>query len=170
MRQRWQWRGKKLTPFGRHPNSQFELPPSRPLISFALFAVRSSGVMILGPESIPEPELHTFSEIDDSDSNSDSRKKWNHNTYRGVMIPWLESIPESEPIMGMIPIPVPIPRKNGIITPLVRRLDAPPPPTCLCVPFREIVPDQQSHKIWGFSPAGISHCSCSLWGAENTNM
>ena len=75
--------------------------------------------MIPGPESIPEPELHTFSEIDDSDSNSDSRKKWNHNTYRGVMIPWLESIPESEPIMGMIPIPVPIPRKNGIITPLV---------------------------------------------------
>ena len=74
--------------------------------------------MIPGPESIPEPELHTFSEIDDSDSNSDSRKKWNHNTYRGVMIPWLESIPESEPNMGMIPIPVPIPRKNGIITPL----------------------------------------------------
>ena len=76
--------------------------------------------MIPGPESIPEPELHTFSEIDDSDSNSDSRKKWNHNTYRGVMIPWLESIPESEPIMGMIPIPVPIPRKNGIITPLMQ--------------------------------------------------
>ena len=50
-------------------------------------AVRTSGVMIPGPESIPEPELHTFSEIDDSDSNSDSRKKWNHNTYRGVMIP-----------------------------------------------------------------------------------
>ena len=50
-------------------------------------AIQTSGVIIPGPESIPEPELHTFSEIDDSDSNSDSRKKMNHNTYRGVMIP-----------------------------------------------------------------------------------
>ena len=35
------------------------------------------------------------------------------------MVSLLESIPELELIMGMILIPVPIPRKNGIITPLV---------------------------------------------------
>ena len=78
--------------------------------------------MIPGSESILEPELHHFSEIDDSDSDSDSRNKWNHNTYRGVKVPGLESIPDSEPFMGMIPIPVPIPRKNGIITPLAETM------------------------------------------------
>ena len=40
------------------------------------------------------------SEIDDSDS--DSRNKWNHNNYRGVRVPGLETIPESEPFMGII--------------------------------------------------------------------
>ena len=49
--------------------------------------------MIPVPESIPEPEKQKISEIYDSDS--DSRKKWNHNTYRGVMVLGLESIPES---------------------------------------------------------------------------
>ena len=65
--------------------------------------------MIPGSELVPEPELHHFSEIDDSDSDSDSRNKWNHNTYRGVKVPGLESIPELEPFMSMFAILVPIP-------------------------------------------------------------
>ena len=68
--------------------------------------------MIPGTESIPEPELHHFSEIDDSNSDSDSRNKWNHNTYRIVKFTGLELIPESESFMGMIPIPVAIPKKT----------------------------------------------------------
>ena len=55
-----------------------------------------------GSELIPELELHHFSEID-----------------RDFEVPGLEKIPESEPFMGLIPITVPIPRKNGIITPLI---------------------------------------------------
>ena len=75
--------------------------------------------MIPGSESIPEPEVNQFSEIDDSDSDSGTRNKWNHNTYKGVKVPGLESIPEPKPFIGLILIPVPIPRKNEIITPLV---------------------------------------------------
>ena len=84
-------------------------PPSRKtlVVRFAtnLALIQFRGVMIPGSESIQEPELHHFSEIDDSDS--DSKNIWNHNTYWGVEVPGLESIPESEPFIGLIPIPIP---------------------------------------------------------------
>ena len=52
----------------------------------------SNELEVLWFESISESDSHHFLEIGGSDSYS--RKKWNHHSYRGVMIPGLESIPE----------------------------------------------------------------------------
>ena len=59
---------------------------------------------------IPVLELHQF-----YDSDSDSRKKWNHNTYRYVMIPRTGTDSRIEFfIMAKVPIPVQNTAKNGI--------------------------------------------------------
>ena len=74
-------------------------------ILYLLFCSR--GVMILGPESIPETDFEHFSEFGDSESDS-SKNIFLYCTGIDSKIRYL--------IMAMIPIP--IPEKNGIITPL----------------------------------------------------
>ena len=69
------------------------------------------GVMSPAPDSDPESESQLF-------GNSESSKNQNHNTYRGVMIPYLD--PDLSKIFSLLAIPDPDsdPLKSGIVTPL----------------------------------------------------
>ena len=73
---------------------------------------RARGVMIAGLESIPESNFHYFSEIDDSDSNS-SKNRILHCTV--IDSGYWNRFQNQIFIMVMIPIPA----KNGMITPLI---------------------------------------------------
>ena len=67
------------------------------------------GVTIPGLESESESDFHNFLGINDSNSDSDSSKNW--FSYCTGIDSKMDSI--------LIPIRIPIPVKNGIVTPLI---------------------------------------------------
>ena len=83
--------------------------------------VTNRGVMIPGLELIPQSDFHHFTEIDDSDSNS-SKNRFLFCT--GIDSEYWNRVQIRMFIMTMIPILIPIPAKNGIITPLVTTSDS----------------------------------------------
>ena len=78
--------------------------------------VLNRGVIIPALESIPESDFPPFSEIDDSNSNSNSSKNW-FLLCTGIDSGYWNRFQNGIFIMAVIPIL--IPEKNGIITPLV---------------------------------------------------